>query len=135
VLQELHVGQLTRQVVAGHPVNAAALVEAGRVERLADLARIGPVPMTARGIATGAGFGGPLQARIRATGQPDLLVTVNRGQPSIAAVEPAGEALIEGDPAARLLFMWGRRATPFGRLLCHGSAEELSRIQWLLSGY
>ncbi|TCO62020.1 maleylpyruvate isomerase N-terminal domain-containing protein [Actinocrispum wychmicini] len=96
---------------------------------------IGPLPMTARGIATGAGFGAPLQARIRATGQPDLLVTVNRGQPSIAAVEPAGEALIEGDPAARLLFMWGRRATPFGRLLCHGTAEELSRVQWLLSGY
>jgi hypothetical protein len=50
-------------------------------------------------------------------------------------VEPEGEALVVGDAAARLLFLWGRRATPFGRLRCDGTAEDLARLQWLLSGY
>jgi hypothetical protein len=96
---------------------------------------IGPLPMTARGIATGAGTGRPLRVRIRAAGQPDLLIGVHRGQPELFAVQPVGDALVEGDAAARLLFLWGRRPTPFGRLVCHGTGEELSRLQWLLSGY
>jgi hypothetical protein len=91
--------------------------------------------MTARGLATGAGTGSALRARLRAPGQPDLLVAVHRGQPRLASVEPEGEALLEGDAAARLLFLWGRRPTPFGRLRCNGTPEELSRLQWLLSGY
>jgi Mycothiol maleylpyruvate isomerase N-terminal domain len=96
---------------------------------------IGALPMTARGTATGAGTGRSLQARVRAYGQPDLLVVVHRGEPQFLIAEPEGDALVEGDPAARLLFMWGRRPTPYGRLSCHGSPEELSRLQWLLSGY
>jgi hypothetical protein len=96
---------------------------------------IGPLPMTARGMATGAGQGSQLLDRVRAHGQPDLVVTVHRGVPKFTAVEPEGEALVEGDPAARLLLLWGRRPTPFARLVCHGSGEALSRLQWLLSGY
>lgn len=96
---------------------------------------IGPVPMTARGMATGAGTGLPLRARVRAAGQPDLVVAVHRGEPRLYLAEPEGEALVEGDPAARLLFLWGRRPTPFDRLVCNGPVEELSRLQWLLSGY
>jgi len=96
---------------------------------------IGPLPMTARGMATGAGTGNTLSAKVRANGQPDLLVRVHRGQPSLSVAEPEGEALVEGSPAARLLFLWGRRPTPFFRLVCNGPAEELSRLQWLLSGY
>jgi hypothetical protein len=96
---------------------------------------VGPLPMTARGMVTGAGTGRPLRARIRATGQPDLLVVVYRGQPQVYLAEAEGEALIEGDPAARLLFLWGRRPTPFSRLVCNGSTDELSRLQWLLLGY
>jgi len=99
------------------------------------VAFIGALPMTARGMASGAGTGRVLRAKVRAPGQPDLLVTVHRGEPRLAAVEPEGEALVEGDPAARLLFLWGRRPTPFSRLTCHGTGEELSRLQWLLSGY
>lgn len=99
------------------------------------VAFLGPFPMTARGMATGAGVGRGLRARIRSQGQPDLLVVVRRGQPHLSLVEPDGEALLEGDPAARLLFLWGRRPTPFDRLKCNGTAEELSRLQWLLSGY
>lgn len=83
----------------------------------------GPLPMTARGMATGAGTGAALRAKIRAPGQPDLLVTVHHGQPQFAAVEP------EGDPAARLLFLWGCRPTPFSGLTCNGTGEELSRLQ------
>jgi hypothetical protein len=96
---------------------------------------IGAVPMTARGMATGAGTGRSLRARVRAHGQPDLLIVIHRGEPQFQITEPAGDALVEGDPAARLLFLWGRRPTPYGRLSCHGSPEELSRLQWLLSGY
>jgi hypothetical protein len=99
------------------------------------VAFLGPIPMTARGMATGAGTGRGIRARVRAQGQPDLLVVVQRGQPHLSLTEPEGEALVEGDPAARLLFLWGRRPTPFRRLTCNGSAEELSRLQWLLSGY
>ena len=97
---------------------------------------IGPTPMTARGLATGAGTGRPFAARVRAPGRPDLLVRVHRHTgPRLTLAEPEGEALIEGDAAARLLFLWGRRAVPFHRLVCHGPAEDLSRLQWLLSGY
>ena len=96
---------------------------------------VGPLPMTARGLAAGAGTGRPLRARLRGYGQPDLIVSVHRGEPALLLTEPEGEALLEGDPAARLLLLWGRRPTPFGRLICHGPAEDLSRLQWLLSGY
>lgn len=96
---------------------------------------IGALPMTARGMATGAGTGRSLRARVRAHGQPDLLVVVHRGEARFLVVEPEGDALVEGDPAARLLFLWGRRPTPYGRLSCNGSPEELSRLQWLLAGY
>jgi hypothetical protein len=97
---------------------------------------IGPLSMTARGMATGAGAGGRgFRARVRAMPQPDLLIGTHRGQPLLQLVDPGGEALIEGDPGARLLLLWGRRATPFGRLRCNGTGEELARLQWLLSGY
>lgn len=97
---------------------------------------IGPLSMTARGMATGAGSGGRgFRARVRAASQPDLLIGAYRSQPLLQLVEPEGEALIEGDPAARLLLLWGRRPTPFGRLRCNGTGEELARVQWLLSGY
>jgi hypothetical protein len=97
---------------------------------------VGALPMTARGMATGAGTGGSgFLARLRTQSQPDLLVGTHRGQPRLQLVEPEGEALIEGDPAARLLLLWGRRPTPFSRLRCNGTGEELARVQWLLSGY
>lgn len=99
------------------------------------VAFIGALPMTARGMATGAGTGRPLRARIRACGQPDLMVSVHRGQPQLSVLPPEGEALVEGDPAARLLLLWGRRPTPFSRLTCRGTAEELARLQGLLGGY
>jgi hypothetical protein len=96
---------------------------------------VGPLPMTARGLATGAGTGGALTVRLRAPGQPDLVIGVHRGVPALYTAPPEGTALLEGDPAARLLFLWGRRPTPFSRLRCNGTGAELSRVQWLLSGY
>jgi len=99
------------------------------------VAFLGPLPLTARGMATGAGTGTALSARVRSPGRPDLLVRVHRGVPELRLVEPEGPALIEGDPAARLLLLWGRRAVPFTRLRGNGSPEEISRVQWLLSGY
>ncbi|WP_026425582.1 maleylpyruvate isomerase N-terminal domain-containing protein [Actinokineospora inagensis] len=97
---------------------------------------VGPIPMTARGMATGVGQGASLKARVRAPGQPDAVIGVHRGVPSLVEGEPHGQALVEAvDPAARLLFLWGRKPTPFHRLRTTGTGEELSRLQWLLSGY
>ena len=99
------------------------------------LSFIGAAPMTARGCASGAGRGRSLTARVRATGQPDLEIRVIGGVPAFQAVPPMGEALLECDPAARVLLLWGRRAVPFHRVVCNGSGEDLLRLQWLLAGY
>jgi hypothetical protein len=96
---------------------------------------LGATPITARGIATGAGTGRPLVARVRSEPHPDLLVRVHRGEPSFSLVPIEGDALVEGDPAARLLMLWGRRPTPFNRLRAAGPSDEVARLQWLLSGY
>lgn len=115
------------------PVNDKLLSQQELFEHVLNF--IGAIPMTARGMATGAGTGRSLQAKVRAHGQPDLLIVVHRGAAQFLIAEPEGDALVEGDAAARLLFLWGRRPTPYGRLSCNGSPEELSRLQWLLSGY
>jgi len=96
---------------------------------------LGPIPLQARGIAAGAGSGHRASYRVRAPGQDDLVVGVQAGTQELRMTPPHGEALVEGDPAARHLFVWGRKATPFGRLRCNGDADELRRLQLLLAGY
>ncbi len=100
------------------------------------VAFLGPLPMTARGIAAGAGTGRTLHARIRAGDQKDLVIRVVRKQPMLHLVEQEGQALIEGDPAARLLMLWGRQATPHTRLFAASEhMDEVTRVQLLLGGY
>ena len=91
-------------------------------------------PLLQRGLGAGAGTE-PLVARVRSDGHDDLVVSAAAGEGHLS-VEPAeGPAAIEGDAAARLLLLWGRKPTPFTRLRVAGEPGLAGRTQALLSGY
>jgi hypothetical protein len=96
---------------------------------------LGAIPLQARGIAAGAGSGRSVSYRLRAPGQDDLVVGVRAGEQELRLVPQRGAVLAEGDPAARHLLVWGRRAQPFSRMHCLGDPDELRRLQMLLAGY
>lgn len=96
---------------------------------------LGPLPLFARGRAAGAGAGAPLDARMRSDGYPDLRIRVRSGVATVALEDPVGEPTVAGDPAARLLMLWGRKPHPIDRLTAHRPLEEVERLQLLLSGY
>jgi hypothetical protein len=76
------------------------------------------------------------RVRLRSDGQPDLLVTVERGDATLVwADDDRDEPWVELDPAARQLFIWGRRPDDRGRLRSHLAQGDLARLQSLLSGY
>jgi len=76
------------------------------------------------------------RARLRSDGQPDLLVTVERGNATLSwARDDRDEPCVELDPAARQLFIWGRRPDSHDRLRSHLAQPDLARLQALLSGY
>jgi hypothetical protein len=76
------------------------------------------------------------RVRLRSDGQPDLLVTVERGDATLVwADDERDEPWVELDPAARQLFIWGRRPDDRGRLRSHLAQADLARLQSLLSGY
>jgi hypothetical protein len=76
------------------------------------------------------------RVRLRSAGQPDLLVTVERGNATLVwADDERDEPCVELDPAARELFIWGRRPDDRGRLRSHLVQPDLARLQALLSGY
>jgi uncharacterized protein (TIGR03083 family) len=80
--------------------------------------------------------GADFYARLRSDGERDLCVEVKEGEGSLKWDEQSsGDPSVEGDPAARLLFIWGRRPEGQGRLRSHLELHELSRLQALLSGY
>ncbi len=70
------------------------------------------------------------------SGDSDLRVVVQAGRAYLQqAGEQADEPYIELDPAARTLFIWGRRPGGTGRIRSHLSQPALARLQALLSGY
>lgn len=78
----------------------------------------------------------PLTVRLRAAGEPDLVVEVQDGVGALALTEPADAAgVIETDAAARLLILWGRRPTDSRRVRSTLPPDELARLQTLLAGY
>ncbi len=95
---------------------------------------VGARPLCARGVALGAADGRPLSARVRTDGQADLLVTVSENTPSLRLTEPVGEPTVVGDQAAWLLMLWGRKLGPAVRLRATGPADDVTRLQRLLSG-
>ena len=81
-------------------------------------------------------FRGPGGRWLRSGGQPDLLVTVEGGDATLAwADDERDEPCVELDPAARQLFIWGRRPDDHSRLRSHLARPDLARLQALLSGY
>jgi hypothetical protein len=76
------------------------------------------------------------RVRLRSDGRRDLQVLVEAGIATLAwADDSPDEPRIDIKPAARHLFIWGRRADHHGQARSHLSPPELARLQALLSGY
>ncbi len=75
-------------------------------------------------------------ARLHSLGERDLYVVVRDGSAALSWEECAhgGNSLVS-DPAARHLFIWGRRPDQRGRLHSHLGQADLDRLQLLLCGY
>jgi uncharacterized protein (TIGR03083 family) len=97
------------------------------------------VPLLERGRALDPAPSAPLDIRISAGGTDDLRIEVRRGETALSLVPPdgGGEATVkvETDPAARLLLLWGRRPSDASRVRSQLEADQLFRLQTLLSGY
>jgi hypothetical protein len=87
-----------------------------------------------RGCGAGLAPAGGFEARIRATGQPDLLVRRDNAGPQLSLEPDDGSPAIETDAAARLLFIWGRRPGDPSRIRSGLAAEDRVRLQSLLAG-
>lgn len=78
----------------------------------------------------------PLTVRLRCAGAPDLVVRVAHGEGELSWAEPADVPdVIETDPAARLLLLWGRRPASAARVRTTLPPERLARLQTVLAGY
>lgn len=91
-------------------------------------------PLLRRGQECGAA-GRPMTGRVRSPGRDDLIVAAHAGGAQLAIGPQEGRGDIEGDPAARLLMLWGRKPTPFTRLRGTGDEARVSALQSLLAGY
>ena len=77
----------------------------------------------------------PLHATIASPGTSGVTVIVDdQGARLVRAKDPSEPSLI-GDPAARLLFLWGRRPGNPSRLRALGGPQVLFDLQKLLAGY
>jgi len=74
-------------------------------------------------------------ARVRCPELDDLILDLADEQVHLSIGHQVGEATIEGDPAARLLLLWGRKPAPFSRLQAVGSGASAARAQSLFAGY
>lgn len=97
---------------------------------------LGPL-LLRRGLQRSKDDAQPLAARLRCPGQPDLRITAAGAQATITLVDPDDdeEPWLDGDPAARLLTIWGRRPHRSTRLVSHMDSDTLARLQNLLAGY
>jgi hypothetical protein len=80
----------------------------------------------------------PFAVRLRSAGQRDLRVVVEDGDAGLDWADedgPIGEPVVEIEPAARELFIWGRRPDVRGRIHSDLTQPQLARLQALLSGY
>jgi len=84
--------------------------------------------LTTRGVAAGADG----DVRLSSPGRRDI--SVGPGG-AVYAESDNLDITIEGDPAARLLLLWGRSPTQPGRLRVPGGVAQLSTLRRLLSGY
>jgi hypothetical protein len=76
------------------------------------------------------------RASLRSEGERDISVLVHDGEASLCWDDVAcDQPGVVSDPAARHLFIWGRRPEGRGRLHSDLAQNELARLQVLLSGY
>jgi len=76
-----------------------------------------------------------IEARLRASGTDDVVLTADADQTTIGLAEPDGPATLETDAAARVLLLWGRRPADPSRICSRVGRETLGRVRSLLSGY
>jgi uncharacterized protein (TIGR03083 family) len=88
------------------------------------------------GLARDPEPGRPLTARLRCPGEQDLLVSIDGGAGSLSLTDPEDAPdVIETDPAARLIILWGRRPADARRVRSTLAPDRLARLQTLLAGY
>ena len=74
--------------------------------------------------------------RLRAPGAADVRVRVDAGRAGLELAEDEpDQPCLELDPAARTLFIWGRRPDRRGRIHSRLPQDQLARLQSLLAGY
>lgn len=76
-----------------------------------------------------------VDARLRAEGTDDIVLTADADEVTIGFAEPDGAATLETDPAARVLLLWGRKPADPSRIRSRVGPEVLGRVRRLLSGY
>lgn len=91
-------------------------------------------PLLAKGAAQ-LRTGERVDARLRAPGTNDVVVTAEKHSLSIGFAASEGPAALETDAAARVLLLWGRRPADPSRIHSSAGPETLGRIRRLLSGY
>lgn len=77
----------------------------------------------------------PLHATIASPGATGVAVVVDDQGARLVHGEDSSEPSLIGDPAARLLFLWGRRSGDPSRLRALAGPQVLSHLQKLLAGY
>lgn len=94
-------------------------------------------PLLAIGMQRDSSLSTPMSVRVRCSGQPDLVVEVDEGRAELRLDEPDPTAprVIETDPAARLLLLWGRRPTDSRRVRSGLDPQLLLRLQNILCGF
>ncbi|MDA8282997.1 MAG: maleylpyruvate isomerase N-terminal domain-containing protein [Actinomycetota bacterium] len=98
---------------------------------------LGPL-LLRRGAAHDPDPGESFAVRLRSGGQPDVRISVEAGTYGISLEhdrDSAAEPWLECDPAARLLFVWGRCPDRRHGARSHMSPAVLTRLQTLLAGY
>ncbi len=85
--------------------------------------------MNARGAPDG------FSVRLRSLGRSDVLVSVEQGTARMTLAEPSDGLTLIADPAARLLFMWGRRPADGARFQNQMAEEQFSTLARLCAGY
>lgn len=77
-----------------------------------------------------------MSVRLRAASGPDVVLDVGHGSGRLHIDEQAdSDAVLESDPAARLLLLWGRRTGDARRTRSHLPSGALARVQTVLSGW
>lgn len=107
-----------------------------RPELLSHSVRMLREPLLAAGLARADATQLDMTVRLRCAQQPDLVIEVHNGQGRFDLSEPDdSDAVVDTDPAARLLLLWGRRPSDPRRIRSGLPPMQLRRLQQLLCGF